>query len=105
MRKLAIAATVALLPTFAQAQECTDLADIQSQWQEQNISTELAFAGVSDTGANVFIFENPDNGRFSHWFSQANNPTCVSLFDQGANSKSDNATFTTAKKVSHEPNL
>ena len=50
MRNTIIAASIALLPTFAEAQGCSELADIQESWQDANINTHLMFRGRGDDG-------------------------------------------------------
>ena len=97
MRNTLIAATFAgITAAFtAQAQECIEMSDLQAQWQEQNITTNMVFAGQGDNGILTYIFENPDNARWSEWMAEPTNPTCVQLFDQGSQSSSDHMGFTT----------
>ena len=104
MKKLALAASVALLPTFAEAQQvCLTDEQIKEQWNE--ITTDRVFLGLSDSGVAVRIFENPEAGRWSFWFTNAANPDVSCLFDQGSAADSVPKSFTTGESAPQEPNL
>ena len=93
MKKLALAAAVALSPSFAEAQQtCLTRDALEEQWN--NIPTSKVFNGLSDQGVAIAIFENTDNGRWSFWFTRPQTPDLVCLFDQGSAANSEHVEFT-----------
>lgn len=96
MKKLALAAAVALSPNFAEAQ-CAPRSDVMEAWD--NIPTNQVFEGFSDKGVIVEIFENPENGRWSFYFTRATQPDVMCLFDQGQGANSTHETFTSPARL------
>lgn len=103
MKNTLTALSITMLPVFAQAQSCIDIVDLQARWQDGNkMNTELVFSGQVDNGPLIYVFENTDNGRWSQWTASPGNPTCLRLFGQGADSKTEHTVFTTKAAPEHK---
>jgi hypothetical protein len=86
-----ITTAIMLAPTFASA-NCIPLESLKEQWN--SIPTNRVFLGLSDKGVAVHIYENPDNGRWSFWFTRPSTPNQACLFDQGQGANSVHEEFT-----------
>lgn len=80
----------------AQAQQgCAPLESINQQWQEAGIETNIFFSGLVDDGRLTVMFNNPENGRWSHWIEAAPQSRCFRLLGQGGAADVEYRPFTT----------
>ena len=98
MKKLALAAAVALSPNFADAQQCIPESEVKEKWG--NISTDRVFLGLSNKGVILEIYENLENNNWSVWFRRAATPDMLCALDSGTSAISKHEPYTSPARLS-----
>ena len=100
MKKLALAASVALLPTFAEAQSCLTLDQIHDAYTEQGLNTDMVFQSQVLDGRDMIIFATPEEPKmWQHFIEVAPSAECFRSLGRGTQADNTTIPFTNADAV------